>query len=394
MFTPDPQKVLIVDDSPTNILVLCDCLSEYNCLVANSGEEALKIARGDNKPDLVLLDIIMEGMNGYDVCTLLKTDSSTSDIPVIFITGETDPQSLVKGFGVGAVDFITKPFNFDELKVRVSTQLKYKKSLDDNTRYLKSIEDIYDTITDSMYYAQRIQNATLPHKTFLDTLMEDYFVIYKPRDIVSGDFYIVNKVNNKLLLVAADCTGHGVPGALMSMMSMAFIKEIINVEKISDPDIILNQLRETIISTFFSPGSDEISDGLDASLVLINDKDNTLKYAGANLPIYLVRNNELIEIKGNRMPVGSYPRQSPFTCHTINLQNNDCIYMFSDGYADQFGGANNRKMMHGLYKSKILEFSKLPMQDQKEKLQDFFNQWIGYNEQVDDILLMGYRYNC
>ncbi|MCW3805601.1 response regulator [Plebeiibacterium marinum] len=394
MFTPDPQKVLIVEDSPTNILVLCDCLSEYNCLVANSGEEALKIARGDNKPDLVLLDIIMEGMNGYDVCTLLKTDSSTSDIPVIFITGETDPQSLVKGFGVGAVDFITKPFNFDELKVRVSTQLKYKKSLDDNTRYLKSIEDIYDTITDSMYYAQRIQNATLPHKTFLDTLMEDYFVIYKPRDIVSGDFYIVNKVNNKLLLVAADCTGHGVPGALMSMMSMAFIKEIINVEKISDPDIILNQLRETIISTFSSPGSDEISDGLDASLVLINDKDNTLKYAGANLPIYLVRNNELIEIKGNRMPVGSYPRQSPFTCHTINLQNNDCIYLFSDGYADQFGGANNRKMMHGLYKSKILEFSKLPMQDQKEKLQYFFNQWIGYNEQVDDILLMGYRYNC
>ncbi|MCW3786059.1 response regulator [Plebeiibacterium sediminum] len=392
MFTPEPQKILIVDDSPTNVLILMDCLSEYNCISANSGEEALRIAQGEDKPDLVLLDIIMEGMDGYDVCSMLKTNSETSSIPVIFITGETDPQSLVKGFGVGGVDFITKPFNVDELKVRVSTQLKYKKSLEDNARYLKSIEDIYDTITDSMYYAQRIQNATLPHKTYLDNLMEDYFVIYKPRDIVSGDFYLVNEVNDQLLLVAADCTGHGVPGALMSMMSMAFIKEIIAVEKVNSPAQILNKLRKTIISTFYSPGTDEISDGLDASLVLIDKKSNTMKFAGANLPIYLIRKQELIEIKGNRMPVGSYPRQTPFTCHVINLQHNDCIYLFSDGFADQFGGAQNRKMMNSQFKEALLKYHKQKMTDQKTNLQQFFDQWKGYNEQVDDILLMGYRY--
>ncbi len=392
MFTPEPQKILIVDDSPTNVLILMDCLTEYNCISASSGEEALKIAQSEDKPDLVLLDIIMEGMDGYDVCSLLKTNSETSDIPVIFITGETDPQSLVKGFGVGGVDFITKPFNVDELRVRVSTQLKYKKSLEDNARYLKSIEDIYDTITDSMYYAQRIQNATLPHKTYLDNLMDDYFVIYKPRDIVSGDFYLVNEVDGKLLLVAADCTGHGVPGALMSMMSMAFIKEIIAVEKVNSPAQILNKLRNTIISTFYSPGTDEISDGLDASLALIDKKSNTMKFAGANLPIFLIRNEELIEIKGNRMPVGSYPRQAPFTCHVINLQHNDCIYLFSDGFADQFGGAQNRKMMNSHFKKALLKYHKQKMSDQKNNLHQFFDQWKGYNEQVDDILLMGYRY--
>ncbi len=392
MFTPEPQKILIVDDSPTNLLVLQDCLKEYNCITAKSGEEALALVLDENKPDLILLDIIMEGMDGYDVCSMLKTNGETSQIPVIFITGETDPDSLVKGFGVGAVDFITKPFNPKELKVRVSTQLKYKKSLEDNARYLKSIEDIYDTITDSMYYAQRIQNATLPHKNYLNKLMDDYFVFYKPRDIVSGDFYLANEINGKLLLVAADCTGHGVPGALMSMMSMAFIKEIISMENIQSPNQILNELRETIIATFFSPGTDEISDGLDASMVLIDRESNCLQFSGANLPLYLIRNNELIEVKGNRMPVGSYPRQTPFTCHKINLQNNDCIYIFSDGFADQFGGDQNRKMMNSHFKEALLKFHKLRMSEQKDNLVQFFEQWKGYNEQVDDILLMGYRY--
>ncbi len=392
MFTPDPQKILIVDDSPTNLLILQDCLKEYSCTTALSGKEALSLIQNEYKPDLVLLDIIMEGMDGYDVCSVLKTNSETSNIPVIFITGKTDPESLVKGFGVGAIDFITKPFNPKELKVRVSTQLKYKKSLEDNARYLKSIEDIYDTITDSMYYAQRIQNATLPHKNYLDKLMNDYFVFYKPRDIVSGDFYLAYEIKDKLVLVAADCTGHGVPGALMSMMSMAFIREILSMEEIKSPNEILNELRDTIISTFYSPGTDEISDGLDASIVFIDKKANKIQFSGANLPIYLIRNNELIEIKGNRMPVGSYPRQNPFTCHKINLQANDCLYLFSDGYADQFGGAENRKMMNSHFKEALIKYHKLPMADQKIKLKNFFNLWKGYNEQVDDILLMGYRY--
>ncbi len=392
MFTPAPQKILIVDDSQANLMLLCDTLSEHECVSVTSGEEALEVVFEDSPPDLILLDIVMKGMDGYKVCSILKKDPRTMEIPVIFITGDTDTKSLVKGFNVGAIDFITKPFNFEELKVRVSTQLKYKKTLDDNNRYLKSIEEIYDTVTDSIFYAQRIQQATLPHESFLQSLMDDYFVLYKPRDIVSGDFYYACHLNNMLLLVAADCTGHGVPGALMSMMSMAFIKDIINVENISDPHQILNKLRTTIISTFYTSEKDEISDGLDASIVLIDYKTKLLKFSGANLPLYLIRNKELIEFKGNRMPVGAYPKQNSFTTKTIQLENNDCIYLFSDGYTDQFGGSGNRKLMNHNFKKLLIDNNNSPMHEQKVILDDYFNQWKGYNEQVDDVLVMGYRF--
>lgn len=394
MFTPEPQKILIVDDSKTNIQALGEALNEYNCIAATTGENALRIAMGNKKPDLILLDIIMKGMNGYEVCKILKQDNTTNDIPVIFITAQTDPESLVKGFNVGAVDFITKPFHIDELKVRVSTQLKYKKSLDNNSLYLKSIEDIYDTITNSIYYAQKIQQATLPHSNYLDKVLDEHFVFYRPRDIVSGDFYQVNKIENKILIIAADCTGHGVPGALMSMMSMAFINEIINLEKKYQPHEILNQLRKNIISTFNS-NSDEneaISEGLDASIVLIDPQNDTMKFAGANLPIYLVRNMELIEFKGDRMPVGRYPSQNPFRYYDINLKENDCIYLFSDGYADQFGGAKNRKMMLKKFKQTITSNNFYHMKEQKKLLIKYFTEWMGHNEQLDDVLLMGYRY--
>ncbi|TLX75363.1 response regulator [Labilibacter sediminis] len=392
MFTPDPQKILIVDDSKTNIQTLGEALKEYNCIAATTGENALRIAKGTKKPDLILLDIVMKGMDGYEVCKILKEDSSTSEIPVIFITSKSDPESLVKGFGVGAVDFIAKPFHFDELRVRVSTQLKYKKSLDNNSLYLKSIEEIYDTITDSIYYAQKIQQATLPHDRYLNQVLKEYFVFYKPRDIVSGDFYFVNKIGNKLLLIAADCTGHGVPGALMSMMSMAFINEIINLENKYEPHEILNQLRTNITSAFNSDGNEDISDGLDASIVLIDPNNDCMDFAGANRPIYLVRNHELIEFKGDRMPVGLYPSQKPFTKQRIKLSEGDCIYMFSDGFADQFGGADNRKMMLGNFKQALSSNSFFHMKEQKKLLSEYFYEWMGHNEQLDDVLLLGYRY--
>ena len=392
MFTPEPQKILIVDDSMTNILALQEYLDEYNCIAATNGANALFLAKQEKQPDLILLDIVMKGMDGYKVCELLKNDAKTKDIPVIFLTAQSDPDSLVKGFQVGGVDFISKPFHIDELRVRVSNQLKFKKSLDNNALYLKSIEEIYDTITDSMYYAQQIQQATLPHKSYLNKVLENYFVIYKPRDIVSGDFYLVHQFHNKIMLVAADCTGHGVPGALMSMMSMALINEIISIKKLYQPCEILNKLRSVIINTFSNGDQSEISDGLDASIVLIDLENNSMEYAGANSPIYIVRRGELIDYKGDRMPVGVYPTQQPFKNYTIKLCDGDCIYMFSDGFSDQFGGEANRKMMLGHFKNLLVANSHLDMDQQKEKLNDYFISWMGHNEQVDDVLLLGYLY--
>ena len=392
MFTPEPQKILIVDDAISNILVLKEALNDFNCIAATTGDQALLLAKNDKQPDLILLDIVMQGMDGYEVCKKLKADAYTKDIPVIFLTAQNDPESLVKGFDVGAVDFIGKPFHEEELKVRVNNQLKFKKSMENNVLYLKSIEEIYDTITDSMYYAQKIQKATLPLKTYLDRVLGEYFVFYKPRDIVSGDFYLVHEIEGKILVVVADCTGHGVPGALMSMMSMALINEIVNVEKKYIPCDILDKLRTVIIDTFNSEGNGEISDGLDASVVLIDPTKHEMRYSGANSSLYLVRNEELIEFKGDRMPVGVYPTQEPFSCCSINLQEGDNIYLFSDGYADQFGGAANRKLMLGHFKKLIVSLTTLPMNEQKAGLTKHFSDWMGYNEQVDDVLVMGYRY--
>ncbi len=392
MFTPDPQKILIVDDSKASIQAVGDVLKEYTCMAATTGENALRIANGPKKPDLVLLDVVMDGMDGYEVCKALKKNTETKDIPVIFMSAIDDPDVMEKVFDVGASDFIRKPYLDTELRVRVSNQLRYKKTLDNNAMYLKSIEDIYDTITDSMYYAQKIQQATLPHNSYLEKVMDEYFVIYKPRDIVSGDFYLVHEIEDKLLLVAADCTGHGVPGALMSMMSMALINEMINIEHVYHPEKILNQLRKLIVNTFRNYEEDEISDGLDAAIVLIDSQEDKMYFAGANSPLYIIRRGELIEFKGDRMPVGIYPSQTPFKSTVIHLEPEDCIYLFSDGYADQFGGEANTKLKTVNFKKLLAKYGSYHMHHQKEALNNYFIDWMGYNEQVDDVLLIGYRY--
>ncbi len=392
MFTPDPQKILIVDDSMANILALKEALNQYECVAATSGGNALFLAKDKKQPDLILLDIVMKGMDGYQVCVKLKQDKTTKDIPVVFLTSQSNPESLVRGFEVGAADFIVKPFNLDVLKARVANQLKFKKIADNNSLYLKSIEAIYDTITDSLYYAQQIQQATLPHKDYVNYVLGEHFLIYKPRDIVSGDFYLVHQIDDKILLVVADCTGHGVPGALMSMMSMALINEIINIEKKEMPCQILDQLRSIIIKTFTNDGNNLVSDGLDAAIVLIDPNNDIMEYGGANSSIYLIRDGELIEFKGDRMPVGIYPTQTPFSNYKINLQDGDAIYFFTDGYADQFGGEANRKMMLGHFKDLLLSHHKENMKEQGALLNAYFSDWMGRNEQVDDILLLGFRY--
>lgn len=390
-----PQKILIIDDSKSNILMLGEALSDYKCVAATKGENGIRIAKGLKKPDLILLDIVLPGIDGYEVCRILKEDKETKNIPIIFLSAATDSNSLVKGFRLGAVDFITKPFNFEELRIRVSTQLRLKKSLDDNTRYLKSIEEIYSTITDSIFYAQRIQEASLPSKSHLEeTLGEDFFIVYKPRDIVSGDFYITHHTEDKTIIVAADCTGHGVPGALMSMLGMVFFREAIRFENITTPSLILEKVRNAIINTLANNEENDVQDGMDASVVCINHKENTMEFAGANLPIYIIRKSELIEYKGDRIPVGSYPQIRPYSNHLINLTDHDLVYLFSDGYADQFGGSYNKKLMSKRFKEILMENHNLKMERQKCKLEEEFNKWRGLFDQIDDVLVIGYKYSA
>ncbi len=386
------QRILIVDDTTANIDILTDALSEYNKSIAMNGEKALKIAISDNPPDLILLDIMMPGMDGYEVCKRLKADQSTKDIPIIFLTAKTDTESVVKGFELGAMDYVTKPFNTSELLARVTTQMVLKKSKDDIARYLKEIELKNKQITDSIRYAKSIQNAILPDMEFMKKEMPEHFVLYKPKDIVSGDFYWVKKINNFLIIAAVDCTGHGVPGAFMSMLGTSFLNETVTKTKLDKPNEILERLRKRVKVSLKQTGKDiEQRDGMDMALCILDLDNKEMQYAGAYNPLYLIRDGELIEYKADRQPVAIHYVEKEFTNHVIKLQEGDTFYIFSDGLYDQFGGPENTKFKSKNLKQLIVDNSGKSMSEQKKVYEQVFNEWKGDNEQIDDVLLIGIR---
>lgn len=260
-------------------------------------------------------------------------------------------------------------------------------------------------ITDSIKYAQRIQSALLPPNEFFTEKLIDYFILYKPRDIVSGDFYWATEKYGKIILGAADCTGHGVPGAFMSMLGISFLNEIVNKYNPDDGEpmranIILNYLRHSVKTSLRQTGEDnEAKDGMDMALVVIDKENNKVQYAGANNPLFLIRNGELIQYKPDRMPVGIYIREKDsFTNHEIDVQAGDTIYIFSDGYVDQFGGEKGKKYMISRLRKLILDNYNKPMNEQKEIFETELNNWISYPnpkgkqyQQIDDILFIGFK---
>ena len=381
--------ILLVDDSRVNIDLLTKILTSYNLLTAYNGKDAIALAMASPKPDLILLDIIMPHTDGYEVCMTLKDEITTKDIPVIFITSQTNSDSIIKGFEVGAVDYITKPFKIFELLARVRTQLAIKMARDQNEELLKKIEDINKKLTDSIEYAQKIQNASLPKTDFLNNIIPDYFILLKPRDIVSGDFYWVQQTGTKLVVVAADCTGHGVPGAIMSMFGIAYLHQIVSVKGETSPAIILNQLRNVIIEALNQNEKSEVKDGMDMSVIAIDLSENTLEYAGAFNPIFIIRNNQMIIVPADNMPVSYGEIDRSFYNHVIPFLHGDCVYLFSDGFACQFGGNKNKKLKQGGFRQLLIDNHTLPMPQQKEVFNSFFEQWKGQNEQIDDVLLIG-----
>ncbi|MDX2413588.1 MAG: YfiR/HmsC family protein [Bacteroidales bacterium] len=247
-------------------------------------------------------------------------------------------------------------------------------------------------ITDSIMYAKRIQTALLPSLELFSGEI-DHFVLYKPLDIVSGDFYWVARKGNKQIVIAADCTGHGVPGAFMSMLGVTMLNEIVNGKGVEKPDEILNLLRDEIIKSLKqSIDDDRVKDGMDMTVSLIDYDKGKLYFAGANNPLILIRDGEVEVFKGDKMPVAIHYRMNPFALKEIDLKKGDCFYMFSDGYGDQFGGPRQKKFMIKHLKETLLEISPLPMIEQGKKLDEVFEKWRGANAQVDDVILIGIRY--
>ncbi len=247
-------------------------------------------------------------------------------------------------------------------------------------------------ITDSIEYAKRIQKAILPSLELFSDKIE-HFVLYKPRDIVSGDFYWVDKKDDKQIVITSDCTGHGVPGAFMSMLGVSLLNEIIKNKDITKPDLILNKLRENIISSLKQMEiKSEVKDGMDMTAIVIDYKNNTLEFAGANNPLIIIRDGDLQFYKGDKMPVAIHDSLDPFTLQTIELKKGDAIYTFSDGYPDQFGGPNDKKFLIKNFKDLLMQIQHLSMYEQGEKLNEVFEEWKKEVEQVDDVTVVGIKY--
>jgi len=252
------------------------------------------------------------------------------------------------------------------------------------------IESAYANIKDSIKYAKRIQQAILPPNNFVKEVLKNSFILYKPKDIVAGDFYWIEKKDGILMFAAADCTGHGVPGAMVSVVCHNALNRSVREQKLRIPGEILDRTREIVIQEF-KKADESVSDGMDIALCTIQGQQ--LLYAGAYNPLWIIRAGKIIETKANKQPIGIYDHMKPFTTHQFPLEENDTIYIFSDGYADQFGGRKGKKLKTLAFKKLLLEIQGLSMAEQKTKLNEFFNNWKGALDQIDDVCVIGLRYN-
>jgi len=270
-----------------------------------------------------------------------------------------------------------------------------------------------EEIESSINYAQKIQKAVLPPDDIARDILQDHFIIFKPKDIVSGDFYWIEQVDELIYLAVADCTGHGVPGAFMSMLGISFLNEIVRKKESVKSDFILNELRKDIIDALKQKGrTGEQKDGMDIALCILDTDTNICRFSGANNPLYILRHSkiseeneikdisELIEeIRPDKMPVAIYEEMTDFTSHEIQLEEGDKLYMFSDGYADQFGGTKGKKFKYKPFKRLIVDTCNENMTDQGKIIEDAYNDWIsGHDpntnlkyEQIDDVTVIGIK---
>lgn len=258
----------------------------------------------------------------------------------------------------------------------------------------EKLEVLYKHVTDSIRYAKRLQDAILPPANYIKQVLPNSFVLFKPKDIVSGDFYWVSQKNAKTIFAAVDCTGHGVPGAFMSIVGHNLLKHVLNNTPHAEPASILDEVNKGVAETLHQ-GIDETStkDGMDIAMCAIDYKSLELQFSGAFNPLYLVRDGALQQIKANKFPIGFFVDEDKkkFTNHKVQLLKGDCIYIFSDGYSDQFGGPNGKKFMVKKFDELITKICKYPMDEQKSILDKTIEDWKGSHEQVDDILVMGVR---
>lgn len=404
------SPILYVDDEESNLVVFNSAFRRYYEIhLASSGYEGLEIMK-KNPIQLIITDQRMPEMTGIQF--LEKVIPDYPDSIRMILTGFSDIEVIIQAINTGRVyQYITKPWNTEELKMHIDKGLETFHLREQNRILLydlkeanrslekkviertRKIESQKKEIMDSIHYASRIQNALFPQQDDIVNFIPSSFILNKPKDIVSGDYFWLASKDNKVVIAVADCTGHGVPGAFMSILGITFLNEIINKTVIIRANEVLNQLRGLIMKSLHQTGNNiGAKDGMEIALSVIDLSKNKIQFSGAFRPLYLVRDNELQEIEGDKMPIGIYDDEDiSFTNKDITIMKNDIIYLFSDGYVDQTGGKNRKTYKSHNFKKLLLENHKKPMQEQKKLLEKTLDEWRGDIDQVDDILVFGIK---
>jgi len=346
---------------------------------------ALHLQMKDSVTNTNILKTSIQQKTKYDYEIKKARDEAKHQKEITIEQKAKEKQTLITYFAVGVIvlvlTFLIIVFN------RLHVTRKQKNIIFNQKQVVEKAHELLEEknkeITDNINYAKQIQHAILPTE-LIKSYLNNYFVIYKPKDIVSGDFYWVNKEQDTTMFAVADCTGHGVSGAMTSMLCNNALNTSVREYGLLDTGDILDKTRELIVKEFEKSGT---KDGMDISLCSLNG--NTLRYSGANNPLWIVRDNEIMEYKADKQPVGIFDTHKPFTTHTIELQKGDAIYLFTDGYVDQFGGEKGKKLKKSYLKEILLNIQDKPINKQKDIIINKFKEWIGDEEQVDDVCMMG-----
>lgn len=401
------NKILTIDDAfENNRLIELYFRKEYEVFSASSGFKGLEMLL-EVFPDVILLDIMMPGIDGYKVLEKIAGDYRTKDIPVIMVSAKPEREDVKKALKLGAFDYIKKPVDFSELSNKLNLALKTKKQSEQLRKY-----ESYYHIHEGMIHARRIQVSFMPDKQTFKNLFPESFKIDIPRDIVSGDFYWAGKTNQKTVLGLFDATGHGVPGAMLSVLGYSLLNEFILHKNIDSPEVIFNMLsREISFNLNQNNDTYTLFDGMDGILCFLDKANNTLNFSSAQRPIVLIRKTRdflivddkevkpvaqkddrcLFVIKGERRSLGNESVDVLFKNRSVQITDSDIIYIFSDGITDQMGGASGKRYTIRQLFNLLLSIQNKDMQNQKAIIYNELKKWSSSINQTDDILFIAFK---
>jgi chemotaxis response regulator CheB len=398
----DLPSVLIVDDINENLIALNAILKSEELIVhkADSGKTAIEMAMR-NPYDCIILDVQMPVLDGFEVAEILGKQEETKNIPIIFLSAlGSDRQKVIRGIDSGAIDFLAKPPDPALLKAKVKLCLSISKKTKQNRRVHTTVVKERDTIREhsagveaSLRYARNIQQALLPKEEFFSAFFSESFVLYKPKESIGGDFYTVKEKDGNIVLICGDCTGHGVPGAMLTMISLNIISNLIEGRGITRPDELLNAMTREFATAFNSEFSPiHIDDGLEMAVCTFVRSENKLQFSSSRRPMFLVQADNLVKVDADFMGISvNMPENYTFSLSEFDLMPGDRIYLFSDGFADQFGGKQGKKFMMRRLLDLIQSIHEKPMKEQKSEISKTLQGWQGEYAQTDDIVFLGVR---